>query len=163
MVAMPQAVNQSIAVLVLIALFLITVQAPMGVIKDYKIAHHSATDSHPQAVIDSHIDDLIQALPTQHLLGHAEQEVADYIPVTSMQVSLVGIMQAATPERSRVIISEGGQSGKLYRLNERLPSGLLIHAITSEGVILDNAGHLEKLPLKRNELLFRDPPRALLK
>lgn len=106
---------------------------------------------------------LIATLPDQHLFG--KQGVIEqnaYLPVTSLQLRLVGVIKTESEKFSRVIISEAGQLAKVYQVGDSLSSGVRINAITQDGVILENSGHLEKLPLQRPKLSFNGMPKSLL-
>lgn len=103
--------------------------------------------------------DLASEVPGLHLFG-APAEPDAVLPITSLQLKLVGVVHSAGDKLSRVIISEAGQPGKLYRTGDSF-SGVKVNAITPDGVILENGGQLEKLPLQRHELKFRGQPPKL--
>jgi hypothetical protein len=56
---------------------------------------------------------------------------------------------------SKAYISISGQPGKIYQIGDNLPYGVKVYDITPDTVILENDGHLEKLPLPREKLLFK--------
>lgn len=128
---------------------------------DYKLAHQTVMVSPNDLQIDHEVREGMLQIPNQHLFGNADISLG-HVPITSLQLSLVGIMHAAPQSQSRVIISEAGQPGKLYRINDTLPMGVIVNAIEHDGVILENAGHFEKLPLQRHELAFQGEPKQLL-
>ncbi|OAI47037.1 hypothetical protein AYO45_06000 [Gammaproteobacteria bacterium SCGC AG-212-F23] len=118
--------------------------------------------SSPKSVTLS--DSLLQQvaeIPNMHLFGQYGVENG-FLPVTALQIHLVGVLKATPEEASRVIISEAGKPGRVYQVGDVLESGVRIEAITDDGVILENAGHMEKLPLQRPALLFQGKPKALL-
>jgi type II secretory pathway component PulC len=123
---------------------------------DFFITHkHASTNvAHPS-------DDVMLAIskiPEEHLFGNVG--VANgTVPVTSLQLRLVGVIKSE--KISRVIISESGQPGKVYSIGDSLPSGITVNSVVDDGVILDNGGHLEKLPLQRKSLTFQGVPKAL--
>lgn len=106
----------------------------------------------------------IASIPQQHIFGAPGQmEQQKVLPVTSLQLRLMGVIKADPEKFSRVIISEGGKPGKVYGIGDTLPaSGVRINAITPDGVILENGGRLEKLPLARQPLQFQGMPKPLL-
>lgn len=104
----------------------------------------------------------IAKLPDQHLFGQSRILSNADLPITSLQLHLVGVIKAEPEEFSRVIISEAGQPSKVYRVGDVLSSGVKIHGITQDGVVLENGGRLEKLPLQRPPLLFQGMPKRLL-
>lgn len=104
--------------------------------------------------------DLIQEIPTWHLFGSSAKDTS-ILPITSLQLRLIGIVKAVPENKSSVIISEAGQIGKVYLIGNTLPIGVKVDAIIEDGVILENAGRLEKLPLQRQPLSFQGMPRGL--
>jgi hypothetical protein len=48
-----------------------------------------------------------------------------------------------------------GQPSKIYQVGDSLPYGVKVHEITHDAVILENGGHLEKLPMTREKLKFK--------
>lgn len=117
--------------------------------------------SAPLNLSASEVTKLISQIPERHIFG--KQSVVDAtLPITSLQLHLVGVIKADSEKLSRVIISEGSQLAKVYQVGDSLTPDVKVNAITQEGVILDNGGRLEKLPLQRTPLLFRGSPKSLL-
>jgi len=106
---------------------------------------------------------LITQLPEWHLFGkYGVVEQSAILPVTSLQIRLIGVIKSTPEKFSRVIISEENQPGKIYSTGDTLPAtGVRIYAITEEGVVLNNSGRLEKLPLPRPPLIFQGMPKPL--
>lgn len=104
---------------------------------------------------------LMEALPTQHLFGLAADEDTDFLPITSLQLHLTGVVKNSDDKTSKAIISEAGQPGKLYTVGDELTAGIRIYSITDDGIVLEHNGRLEKLPLARPRLQFQDAPQAL--
>lgn len=108
--------------------------------------------------------DLIEQIPNWHIFGNpAKVDDSSTLPITSLQLRLIGVVRAIPSRFSSVLISEAGQAGKVYLVGDILPVGVKINAITEDGVILDNAGRLEKLPLQRQPLSFQGMPKKLLR
>lgn len=101
------------------------------------------------------------AISEYHLFGGAPEQSA-ILPITSLQLRLVGVIQAEPERFSRVIISQEGRPGVVYQVGDVLSSGVKVHQIAKDGVILDNSGRLEKLPLQRTPLQFQGMPKSLL-
>jgi type II secretory pathway component PulC len=97
---------------------------------------------------------LIKQIPYQHLLGRPDTEQS-ILPMTRLPFALIGIIQSTSNTISRAIISNAGQSGKIYHIGDRLSSDIKISAIHSEDIVVDNGGHLEKLPLQRPPIIFQ--------
>lgn len=108
--------------------------------------------------------ELIAQIPGWHLFGNvtAVEQTAS-LPITSLQLRLIGVVHVIPENLSRVIISEAGQAGKVYQTGDNLPAGVRVNAITQDGVILENSGRLEKLPLQRQQLSFQGMPKKLLR
>jgi type II secretory pathway component PulC len=102
----------------------------------------------------------ILAIPEEHLFG--EGLTSARLPITSLGVRLLGVIETGEPHESTVIIAEGDHIGKVYHVGDSLLSNIKIHSIVSDGVILENAGHLEKLPLTRSFLSFQGMPKSLI-
>lgn len=128
---------------------------------DYLISHSRVAASSASSTNTDNISKWIAQIPEHHVFGKFGA-VTQGLPVTSLQLRLVGVVKAVPEEDSRVIISEGGQPGKVYRVGDTLSSGVKVQAITDDGVVLENGGNLENLPLQRPELEFQGKPKSLL-
>lgn len=102
---------------------------------------------------------LIDQIPAVHVFGKAG---AQGLPITSLQLRLLGIIKAVPNKYSRVIISEKNQPGKVYQVGDILSSGIRVYEINDDSVVLDNGGNLETLPLERPGLEFQGKPKSLL-
>jgi type II secretory pathway component PulC len=102
---------------------------------------------------------LIARLPQQHIFGAADD--SDFLPITSLQLHLTGIIKDSSDQTSKIIVSEAGQPGKVYSVGDMLTSGIKIYSINEDGVVLEHSGRLEKLPLTRMRLQFQEKPKAL--
>lgn len=99
----------------------------------------------------------IAALSQADLFGKS----ADQVPITQLQLEVTGIVKVeseAGGRFSKAYISVSQQPSKIYRIGDSLPDGVKIYDITSDAVILENGGRLEKLPLAREKLEFRAAP-----
>jgi type II secretory pathway component PulC len=100
-------------------------------------------------------------IPELHLFGIASDADSDFLPVTNLQLRLTGIVKEPDGLNSHAVIAASGNPGKIYRIGDELVSGIIINAINTDNVILEHNGRLEKLPLVRAPLLFRDAPSSL--
>ncbi|MBA2711379.1 MAG: general secretion pathway protein GspC [Tatlockia sp.] len=96
----------------------------------------------------------------------------DYLPVnlsdavikqSSLDIQVVGIMFAAKESESQVVLRVGGGKENYYVLGDTLPGGAIIKRISSEGVVVLHNGALESLSLPKNELIFDEPAKPLIK
>ncbi len=129
---------------------------------DIRLAHLPAKPTHD--VMKNPLSDAIAKLPDKHLFGQAggaKQSAA--LPVTSLQLRLLGVIKKNPDKYSHAIISEAGSPGKIYQIGDTLSSGVTVYAVTENSVILENEGRFEKLPLQRTTLPFQGMPKPLLK
>ncbi len=131
---------------------------------DIRLARLSSNQNANRSQANDILANLIAEIPQWHLFGkYGVVKQSAILPVTRLQIRLVGVIKATPDKFSRVIISESNQPGKIYEVGDTLPtSGVKVYAIAPDGVILNNAGRLEKLPLERTPLLFQGKPKSLL-
>jgi type II secretory pathway component PulC len=128
-------------------------------VSDYKISHAAPAASATAALADEM--QLVDNIPNQHLFGEQPVEDTDFLPVTSLQMHLTGIIKNTGDENSRVIISSENQPGKSYSVGDEITSGIKINAINDNNVVLEHNGRFEKLPLVRAPLIFNEKPKSL--
>jgi len=98
---------------------------------------------------------LIASIPEQHLFGIS---ATGDMPVTNLELRVTGIAREtneANENVSKAYISIAGAPSKIFQVGDTLPDGVKIYQITTDTVILENAGQLEKLPLPREKLQFK--------
>lgn len=98
---------------------------------------------------------LIAAIPSEHLFG---KSISNEVPLTNLQLRVTGIVKVENDtygSYSKAYISISGQPGKIFQVGDSLPYGVKIEAITSDAVILENDGRMEKLLLPREKLQFK--------
>jgi len=144
----------------LLALYAL-VTTPLNWYADTRLANARAAVSplepaQDQAALNKKISD-------SHLfgVGPAGQKTSS-MPMTSLPLRLVGVIQSVPSTISRAIISESGETGKPYQVGDNVSGGVTIYSISNEGVILKNSGRLEKLPLQRSPLIFQGLPKKIL-
>ena len=99
---------------------------------------------------------LIAAIPNEHLFGKSFS--GGNVPITNLQLRVTGIVKQNTEQNhgySKAYISMSGQPSKIYQAGDNLAYGVKVYDITPDTVILENDGHLEKLPLPREKLQFK--------
>src|SRR3990167_2137995 len=92
------------------------------------------------------------SLPELHIFGQSYSN--SEVPISSLQLVITGIVKSEG-EASKVYLSLAGQPSKIYQEGDSLPYGVKIYAITADTIILENNGHLEKVPLNREKLVFK--------
>ncbi len=91
----------------------------------------------------------------KHLFG---MSATGDMPITNLELRVTGIAREADAQSenvSRAYISIAGGVSKIYQVGDSLPDGVKIYDITSDTVILENSGKLEKLPMPRQKLQFK--------
>ncbi|MBX3709943.1 MAG: hypothetical protein KIT56_05910 [Gammaproteobacteria bacterium] len=107
---------------------------------------------------------IISSISGEHLFGQSLNKLGD-MPITNLQLSVTGIVKVETEQShsvSKAYISIAGQPSKIYQLGDHLPYGVRVYEITSDAVILENDGHLEKLLLPREHLKFKPKTKGRL-
>lgn len=123
--------------------------------KDWALAHTAITETAMVKTDES--ESLIAALPSEHLFGKAFSSEGN-VPITSLQLRVAGIVKInseGSASVSKAYISMAGQPSKIYQTGDNLPYGVKVYDIQPDAVILENDGHLEKLPLPREKLEFK--------
>ncbi len=87
---------------------------------------------------------LYQKIPHWHLFGISSSNT---IAVTHLSLKLTGIIMDEEGRHSIAIIDTADGNEKLYRVGDTIPGGALIMAISSQEVIIQYLGRMERLPL----------------
>ena len=125
---------------------------------DWQVAHQVVTAKPVLKLTNAHVS-LINDLPKAHLFGQAFSK--GQVPTSNLQLRVTGIVKAdqsplgAFSKASKAYISIAGQPSKIYHIGDDLPYGVKVYDITTNMVILQNDGRLEKLPLPREPLAFK--------
>jgi hypothetical protein len=122
---------------------------------DWVLIHQPAPAA--QTVQADQTTAMIRSLPDAHLFGQAFSNT-NGMPITNLQLRVTGIVKTNTDSGnnvSKAYISISGQPAKIYEVGDSLPYGVKVYSISDEAVILENDGHLEKLPLPREQLEFK--------
>lgn len=127
---------------------------------DYVLSHQPVILKRTSSVFDENAL-LIAQIPEQHIFGLQAGDDA-FLPISSLQLRLTGIIKVKDDSKSKIIVSEAGKPGKIFGIGDELASGIKINTINDDGVILENGGKLEKLPLVRSSLIFHEKPKPLL-
>jgi type II secretory pathway component PulC len=98
---------------------------------------------------------MIASISGDHIFGKSSN--LGQMPVTNLQMKVTGIVKVSEQSglTSKVYISVSGQASKIYKVGDNLPYGVKIYEITPDAVVLENDGHLEKLPLPREKIIFK--------
>lgn len=134
------------AALIVVELARLAVSLLGGPVKSPQpVAVARGVQPHPQAGVD------VQSVVSAHLFGVATadpsaQDPAN-APLSSANLVLAGTIATQDPKHGIALISDSGPS-KVYAVGDRV-SGAALHSVYLDHVILDRAGTLETLVLKR--------------
>ena len=95
------------------------------------------------------------AITTLNIFGKMSSPVVrqqQKIGITRLKLTLKGIVASNTKRSALAIISKGNGRESAFKINEALPSGAKLKGIYSDHIIIEHAGKLERLPLKRPEI-----------
>lgn len=91
-----------------------------------------------------------------HLFGRAMTSDEAALNASSLAVTIEGIMgtdvESSKGYSALIRLTSGGT--KLVQVGEMIASGVVVQAIRSDGIIIDNHGRLERIMLKRPPGLF---------
>lgn len=121
---------------------------------DWRLAHQDIV----LAPLSQHnVPDFSNGVPAAHLFGHAISNIG-HVPISNRQLRVTGTVKAEghPPHAiSKAYLSVSNQPSKIYHVGDHLPDGTKVYDITTDMVILENNGQLEKLPLIRDKLVFK--------
>lgn len=123
---------------------------------DWVLVHQTTTI--PSVTRSDEAADMIASIPSEHIFGKAFSKGGE-VPITNLQLRVTGIVKVDAEdgiEFSKAYISISGQPSKIYQIGDSLPYGVKVYSISADAVILENDGHLEKLPLPREKLQFKE-------
>lgn len=121
---------------------------------DWVLAHQAAAA--PTVATVDETANMIAAIPDEHLFGQSFSKSG--MPTSNLQLRVTGIVKVDNEQGgtvSKAYISISGQPSKIYQTGDSLPYGVKVYDIAPDAVILENDGHLEKLPLPREQLQFK--------
>ncbi|MGB7755634.1 MAG: type II secretion system protein GspC [Salinisphaera sp.] len=113
----------------------------------------SSTNGSSRAASSQTID--IDTIAGAHLFGEqaAKDANADKVkqikaPETHLNLELTGIVSDSRGDRSRALIKDPKGKQDSYKVGQQIVSGVKLHAIYADRVILDRSGHYETLTLE---------------
>ncbi len=94
-----------------------------------------------------------------NLFGQSPAAAGGEAPVTSMQLTLTGVVAAPDEKLGLAMIGSTPNSIELKKVGDPLPGGARLHAVHVDRVLLDRGGSIESLPLPELESVrFAAPP-----
>src|SRR3990167_37886 len=123
--------------------------------RDWALTHINTSPSTKVSYHHTTID-IVNSLPKQHLFG--QTLASGIVPITNLQLRVTGIAAIENNQdhaASKAYISIAEQPSKIYHIGDTLGNGVKVYDIISNAVMLENDGHIEKLPLPREKLKFK--------
>jgi type II secretory pathway component PulC len=81
------------------------------------------------------------------------------LPITTLNLTLSGIIAGVHPETSRALIAEAGKPSKAYFTGDQLADGTNLYSIDTDFVVVQRGDRLEKLSLYRADPVITTPAR----
>jgi general secretion pathway protein C len=78
----------------------------------------------------------------------------DNVKKSMLNITLVGILLGNTANDSQVIIRTSNGEERNYRINDKIPGGVVIKRILAGGILVEHNGSLESITLPKEELKF---------
>ncbi|MDH3639453.1 MAG: hypothetical protein OES09_13490, partial [Gammaproteobacteria bacterium] len=121
----------------------------------------TGTDSAEESVSDSRrlapeYQVNVSSIVASHLFGRQQQVVQrqQEAPITRLQLRLLGVMSSPNDTYARALIAVGGDRGEAYRVGDQIANtDAKLHEISSNLVLLDRSGRLERLELIRENVI----------
>ena len=103
-----------------------------------------------------------QPLENYPLFGESNESSSETINDTSLDLTLVGILNASDKNDSQALIKIDGNAEKLYSINDKLNENTVLWRILNKAVLLKRNGKIEKLSLPKSNLNIAKPPREAI-
>jgi len=141
----------------LVILFVMTIlYIVLGWQADWTLTQQKAAST--KTIVNKNANsELIATIADHHLFGKNFTKEG-VVPFSNLEISVTGIVKVVKENNrtfSKAYISVAGAPSKIYQIGDTLPSGIKIYTITSQEIILNNGGQLEKLRLPRQQLQFK--------
>jgi general secretion pathway protein C len=78
----------------------------------------------------------------------------DNVKKSMLNITLVGILLGNTANDSQVIIRTSNGEERNYKINDKIPGGVVIKRILAGGILVEHNGSLESITLPKEELKF---------
>jgi general secretion pathway protein C len=85
----------------------------------------------------------------------------DNVKKSMLDITLVGILLGNTANDSQVIIRTANGEEKNYRVNDKIPGGVVLKRIMAGGILVEHNGSLERVTLQKEELKFEPAAKPL--
>lgn len=119
----------------------------------------AASGAPPAAVAGNQPQFDVVALMNAHLFGQAANNMdSRNAPTTSMAMVLAGTIASEDPRKGFALIGDSAAAARVYAVGASLPSGVRLHEVYRDRVIIDRGGALEALLLPRNAAVLGAPP-----
>ena len=84
-----------------------------------------------------------------------EEELPEliYAPKTQLALELLGVFKSGNSKQSIAVVAQRGNSGKLYRIGDRLPGNAILDSVHSHFILINRGSRLEKLMFKEQNFI----------
>ncbi len=105
----------------------------------------------------------LDALLTSSLFGvYIPNDLnGEHVKKSMLNITLVGILLGSTSENSQVIIRATNGEEKNYKVNDKIPGGVLVKKIMAGGILVEHNGTLESVSFPQTELIFEPVAKPL--
>ena len=84
-----------------------------------------------------------------------EEEIPEliYAPNTQLALELLGVFKSGNSKQSIAVVAQRGNSGKVYRIGDRLPGNAILDSVHSQFILINRGSRLEKLMFKEQNFI----------
>ena len=84
-----------------------------------------------------------------------EEEIPEliYAPNTQLALELLGVFKSGNSKQSIAVVAQRGNSGKVYRIGDRLPGNAILDSVHSHFILINRGSRLEKLMFKEQNFI----------
>lgn len=130
------------------ALLLIwTISQTINTLREYRYT----TSTPPSHSVSGHGNRLVNNTLAAKLFGEYKEDV-QATPVTALNWKLRGIFKSSDRKHSNVIVENSEGEASQYRIGDEIESGITVHDILSDRVILKRNGKYEALMIDPDKL-----------
>ena len=85
----------------------------------------------------------------------SEEEIPEliYAPNTQLALELLGVFKSGNSKQSIAVVAQRGNSGKVYRIGDRLPGNAILDSVHSHFILINRGSRLEKLMFKEQNFI----------
>lgn len=122
----------------------------------WSLSESESSSANVEPVVVPSKKDSLDALIHSSLFGvYVSNDLSDdNVKKSMLDITLVGVLLGNTPDDSQVIIRTANGEEKNYKINDKIPGGVVIKRIMAGGILVEHNGSLERITLPKEELRF---------